>query len=241
MKGADGDDLFLVEGFDTAHDVVNGGNGFDRITGSVTDDVIRLHRFRGDNRVEMIDGGGGVDVIMGTDADDRLDFRETELRGIRHIDAGQGDDVVFGSIGDDVLFAGAGDDRFVGGSGNDTYVFGRGDGMDVIKDRDRTPNTDRLLFGDDIDMEQIWFRRVGDDLEVSVIGGDDQATIENWFEGAWNQIEEFRTADGQSLLNSEVDNLINAMAAFSPPGSGELSLTPDYREELLPVIAASWQ
>jgi hypothetical protein len=38
-----------------------------------------------------------------------------------------------------------------------------------------------------------------------------------------------------------VENLVQAMAAFSPPAAGETTLPPAYQTSLEPVIAANWQ
>jgi hypothetical protein len=42
-------------------------------------------------------------------------------------------------------------------------------------------------------------------------------------------------------LNTRVDQLVQAMAAFAPPGAGELDLSPQLRSDLEPVLAASWE
>ncbi len=50
------------------------------------------------------------------------------------------------------------------------------------------------------------------------------------------------TIAGNALpLNVVIYQLVQAMAAFAPPASGEFDLPVDYRAELEPVIAANWQ
>lgn len=44
-----------------------------------------------------------------------------------------------------------------------------------------------------------------------------------------------------SSLESQVQNLVDAMAAFSPPPPGQETLPPDYAATLNPVIVANWQ
>ena len=54
-------------------------------------------------------------------------------------------------------------------------------------------------------------------------------------------IEQFKTSDGRMLLDTQVENLVSAMASFAPPAAGQTSLSPDYESALAPTIAANWQ
>jgi Ca2+-binding RTX toxin-like protein len=74
-----------------------------------------------------------------------------------------------------------------------------------------------------------------------VIGTSDKLTINNWYSGNQYHVEQFKTADGHSLLDSQVENLVQAMAAFSPPAAGQTTLPSNYQTALQPVIAANWQ
>jgi hypothetical protein len=58
--------------------------------------------------------------------------------------------------------------------------------------------------------------------------------------GTAYHIEQFRTAEGRLLLDSKVDALVAAMAAFAPPAAGQTTLPPAYQTALSPVIASSW-
>jgi Ca2+-binding RTX toxin-like protein len=146
------------------------------------------------------------------------------------------------SAGSDSLDGGAGADILVGGAGNDTYRLGRGYGADLIRENDTTAgNTDVAEFLAGVSRDQIWLQRTGDDLMASIIGTSDRFTVENWYVGGANRVEQFRIADGSTLLESNVQNLVNAMAAFAPPAPGQETLPPDYAATLNPVIAANWQ
>ena len=95
-------------------------------------------------------------------------------------------------------------------------------------------------------MEQLWFREVGKgkntSLEVSVIGTDDKFIIDKWYAGSQYRVEQFKTADGdRTLMESQVQNLVDAMASFSPPSSGQTTLPENYQAALASVIAANWQ
>ncbi|WP_183144153.1 calcium-binding protein [Pseudomonas syringae] len=84
-------------------------------------------------------------------------------------------------------------------------------------------------------------------MEISVIGTADKVTISKWSfwgAGTWEKaqhIEQFRTHDGKVLLESQVDQLVGAMAAFAPPAPGNVSLPQNYQSSLNAVIASNWQ
>src|SRR5207249_4334184 len=110
------------------------------------------------------------------------------------------------------LDGGAGADTLAGGTGNDTYVVGRGYGAELVQENDATVgNTDVMSFLAGVADDQIWFRQVGNDLEVSIIGTSDKATVQSWYLGSAYHVEQFKTSDGHTLLDSKVQNLVNAM------------------------------
>ena len=147
-----------------------------------------------------------------------------------------------GGAGNDSLYGGGGTDLLMGGEGSDTYGFNRHDGADRIRESADLPgHADVLRFGADIAYDQIWFRRIDSDLEVSVTGSTDSMTIEGWYDDAAQRIERFQAGDGKVLLDSQVDNLVAAMAAFAPPPAGETVLQAAYQDALAPKLAANWQ
>ena len=186
---------------------------------------------------DTLQGLGGDDVLYGEDGEDTLRAGD----GADKLYGGAGDDALYGDAGDDILDGGAGNDIVQGGLGNDTYLFGRGDGIDRLTENDSTPgNTDMLQFAAGVSTDQLWFRRVGSNLEVSIIGSGDICTISQWYASDARHIEQFKTADGKMLLDSQVNNLVQAMAAFAPPAAGQTMLAADYQTALAPVLAANW-
>ncbi|MBI4755088.1 MAG: hypothetical protein HY778_06625 [Betaproteobacteria bacterium] len=173
-------------------------------------------------------GLAGDDALHGGDADDLLAGDE-------------GNDRLYGKSGRDTLMGGDGNDVLQGGLGGDTYLFGRGDGEDAWIENDASAGAvDVARFGSTVDFDHLWFRRSGKHLEVQVIGGGDKVVIQNWYSGSANRIERFE-AGGKALLDTQVDNLVQAMAAFAPPAAGQTTLPQNYHDALAPVIAANWQ
>lgn len=221
MAGLGGDDLYIV---DNPWDFVLefAGGGVDTVEASVSYQLpwyVENLTLTGSNAVN---GTGNFmnNVLIGNSAANTL----------------------LGLGGNDILIGGKGNDRMLGGTGNDLYLFGRGDGADTLIDCDLTSgNTDTLRFGADISAEQLWFSRTGNDLSVSVVGSQDTVSISNWYLGTAYHVERIEDGNGQVVLDSQVQNLVNAMAAFAPPAAGQTSLPTDYQASLAPVIAANWQ
>ena len=198
--------------------------------------------------IERAVGGAFGDHITGSSAANELFGRG----GNDSLFGGAGNDTLWGGVGDDTLSGGTGDDVLVGSYGNDTYVLGRGDGSDVVRENARggdgwwfdnptVGNTDVVQFGAGISADQIWLARSGDDLVASVIGTPDQLVVENWYLGGDNRVEQFRTDAGNVLVEGQVQNLVNAMAAFAPPAQGVTTLPAAYAAQLDALIAANWQ
>ena len=205
----------------------------DTLSGTIAADTIN-----GGAGDDSLDGAAGNDILNGGEGNDSL-FGEV---GADRLIGGAGHDYLVGGDGADTLDGGSGNDVLNGGAGNDTYVFGRGAGLDVISDYDTTAgNTDAFSVGKGVAANQLWFRQAGSDLEISIIGTTDKSTISNWYSGSTFHVEQFKTSDGKTLLDSQVDALVSAMAAFAPPAAGQTTLPANYQTVLNPVIAANWK
>jgi len=258
MAGGTGNDTYVV---DSTGDVVTelGGEGTDLVQASVhyilTAQVENLtlttaaalngtgnllnNVLTGNAAANVLTGAGGNDTLYGLGGNDMLYGSYT---GADVLHGGDGNDALNGLYGNDTLYGGVGNDTLDGSYGSDTYQFGRGDGLDRILESDNTTTSvDTLQLSARISREQVWWRKSGNDLEMSIIGTTDKVTIQNWYAGKANHIEQFRTADGKVLLDTQVDQLVNAMAAFAPPAAGQAALSAAYQTALNPVIAANWK
>lgn len=178
---------------------------------------------------DTVSAGNGDDVIYGYAGDDV-------------IDGGSGVDNLFGGEGNDSLGGGAGNDQLDGGAGSDTYLMGAGAHNDVIDNYDFTgADNDKVLFGAGIGEDQIWFQRVGQDLQLTLIETNDTLTVRSWYVDAAYHVDSFNLGNGKQLLEGQVDALVSAMAAFSPPAAGQTTLPANYQTTLNPVIAANWR
>lgn len=192
-------------------------------------ELMALQRTDGTLDDDVLTGASGSDLLVGADGNDSLSGEA-------------GNDILFGNNGNDLLDGGSGNDTLNGGAGNDTYLFGRGYDSDTIVENDEIAgNADVARFMEDIATDQLWFRQVDNNLEVSIVGTMDTLIIRNWYDGEQHHVEQFETADNKVLLDSQVDALVSAMASFAPPASGQTTLPPEYQAALAPVIAASWQ
>jgi len=219
MLGGAGDDSYFVN---VASDVVteNANEGTDTINSAVTWTLGNNVENLALTGTAAINGTGNAlaNTLVGNSAANTLT-------------GGEGADTYWGAAGNDAL-------TDTSTTSADVYRFGRGDAQDTLRD---SGGSDRLEFLSGIASDQIWLRRVGSDLEVSVIGTADRMLVNNWYGSTANRIETMRTSGGSQLLDSSVQALVNAMAAFAPPALGQTTLLPDYRSALGATITANWQ
>jgi Ca2+-binding RTX toxin-like protein len=232
------------------NDVLNGGASADALVGGLDNDVYIVDNMS-DIVIEAMEEG--VDQVNASVSHalaanvENLMLTGGSISGTGNvldnvITGTTGNNTLTGNAGSDTLDGKAGTDLLVGGAGGDTYLFGRGYGRDTARENDATPGaTDAARFLAGIAADQIWLRHVGNNLEASIIGTTDKLTLENWYLGSSYHIEQFKTADGKLLLDSRVENLVQAMAAFAPPAAGQTTLPPTHQDILAPMIAANWQ
>ena len=195
MRGLDGDDVLIGNDGD---DQLYGGAGANTLIGgkgndgyyvdSVLDRIIELPG-EGADRVEAtvsftlpenvenlmlrgdqaIDGTGndGANIMLGNSA-------ANTLRG------GRGNDTLNGMGGNDIL---------MGGLGGDRYLFSTDFGQDRIVETESDPGDLDVAVFSGVNFDQLWFRRAGDHLEVSVIGTQNRVTVESWYVGAQHHVE----------------------------------------------------
>lgn len=238
LSGAEGDDF------------LDGGLGADTLVGGLGNDIYVVES-SGDVVTES--ANQGIDTVLssrtytlGSNVENLTLTGSSAINGTGNTLANilQGNSAVNSlraGAGNDTLRGGLGNDQLLGGTGNDSYLFARGDGADVLSENDATAgNRDKLIF-EGVNHDQLWFRTVGNNLEVSVIGTSDKVTVSNWNLGSARHVEQIIASDGLALNDSNVANLINAMAAFAPPAAGQGELSPSYHAALDSVIAANWQ
>ncbi|WP_159588743.1 calcium-binding protein [Hydrogenophaga sp. BPS33] len=233
IHGNGGNDTINGEG---ANDYLDGGDGNDNINAGEGSDVV----FGGAGN-DSINGAGGNDWIDGGDGNDAI----TDTAGANTLRGGVGNDTLHGR---GMFEGGQGDDALSASDSwsADTYIFNLGDGRDTITEWGVNHSMgyagydDTLQFGQGIAHDQLWFSRDGNDLDVTLMGSSEGVVIKDWYASPYRQVEQFQAADNQVLLASQIDALVQAMAAFSPPPPGQTTLTPALQSALAPVIAANW-
>jgi Ca2+-binding RTX toxin-like protein len=204
----------------------------DSLVGSGMNDI--LYGYDG---ADAMGGNGGADVLYGGSGNDTLSGHD----GNDMLFGGIGDDYLYGGTGDDVLDGGSGNDTLSGEVGNDTYVLNSGYGNDVIREYDSTAgNADTVQFG--FNPLDLILNKSGNNLEIQVNNSTDKVTVQNWYSGSAYHTEVFKTADGKKLLDTQVDQLIQAMASFcSTNGMTWSQAIQQKPTETQAILATYWQ
>jgi Ca2+-binding RTX toxin-like protein len=142
--------------------------------------------------------------------------------------------------GSDMLRGGQGNDTVNGGGGNDIFQFGRGEGQDLVQDNNGT--ADKILYDAGINPLDLVISRQANDLRLTIHGSSDQITVQNWYTSSVNRTETIQAGNGQTLLSTRVDQLIQAVAQFTT----DTGLSWDQGivqqpDAVQTVLAASWQ
>lgn len=245
-----GDDLLRFKEDVAFADVMIAEDGKDLVfTIKDSGDKITLQQWKSGNSSYPFNLEFGDGLTFTTD---ELDMREKiagggnpTVRGSNFSDRLYGDDRdnhIIGKSSNDIIDGGLGNDLLEGMEGDDTYQFTAGWGQDTIIENDMTAgNVDTIAFGSGLLPSDLMFNRVGDDLIVSQIGLANTITISDWYLGEADQTEVFRTSDGSTLLNTQVEQLIQEMAAFNAEsGLDWVHAVQERPEEVQVILAANW-
>lgn len=225
---------------------LTGGEGADtlRYTGTTVATLTLTSLVTNTERVEIADAAGN---LTGTAAIN-VNAAAVTSNGMALV-GNNGANVLTGTSQGDTLIGNAGNDQLRGGVGGDTYQINRGDGQDRISENDNTAgNNDRLLYDATINPQDLVLSRQVNDLRIALHGTTDTVTIQGWYaDPAAAQIETIRAGNGQELANAQVDQLIQAMAAFTAQtglswdaaaGGGG---TPQQQTDFQSILAANWR
>jgi hypothetical protein len=101
-------------------------------------------------------------------------------------------------------------------------------------------DSDTLVLGG-VSHDRLWFSQHDNDLMISVIGKHESITVAGWFDAPDSHIGTLQTADGFSISDAGMDQLVQAMSAFPVPGSGHSHHFQAEADALAPVLASNWQ
>lgn len=153
-------------------------------------------------------------TLMGTAGDDYLyaNFdQNAQILGYG------GSDTVVGSDLNDFLVGGRGDDTIEGGAGDDVYYYSLGDGSDYIANYDDTPRVDserndRILFAEDISLNDIEIRKNDIDLEILILPTGDIIRVGfhfyNWDGEYHSEISAIEFSDGLRITPGMIRGIL---------------------------------
>jgi hypothetical protein len=141
--------------------------------------------------------------------------------------------------GDDTIYGGEGDDTLSGGAGSDAYVYIAGDGHDMIIEAERANDIDELVLAGGLTPADVEVLRLGErDLLLAVPGGS--ILISGFF-------SQVGGAGGPGIERVVFDHApawtrkdIEQRAAEEPPLVLLEGLPPDLIPDVLPDMLAGW-
>ncbi|WP_426455055.1 calcium-binding protein [Paenibacillus sp. S-38] len=223
--GDGGNDQFAVSGI---YNVYKGGNGEDTLT------AVNYSSLEG----TAILGEGGNDTIQTAEHGDG---------GYNRFDGGAGQDTLTSALGFSELFGGSGNDVLTtlgsssnnwlsGGQGEDRYVVGSVLGSSLVADYGNKGEQDTLVFAD-LGRDDLSLSRDGANLVFEADG--QELIVDRFFVNGSYRIERFELADGTVWTDSDVEKIIQAMAAApASGGAGEAAEAAGSAQELSLLLAA---
>ncbi|WP_343742762.1 beta strand repeat-containing protein [Herbaspirillum huttiense] len=218
--GDGADNIYLGNG----NDQVSAGNGNDQVYGGSGNSQVSLGNGNstvslgdGNNKISLGDGNNVVDLGNGNNV----------------LSVGNGNNTINlnGNAGSDILILGNGADT-VSSSGS-TQDYQLGSGQYVINNWSGQDNITLTTAN----ASQLWFQQQNGDLDITVLGSNESVKLTNWFYGS--AASSITTADGATIDDATVANLVQAMAAFSPPSPGQTSYTAAEQSAIEPLLASS--
>ncbi|SEA83603.1 Ca2+-binding protein, RTX toxin-related [Desulfuromusa kysingii] len=213
------------------NDILFGGDGIDLLNGNDGDDTLV-----GGDGYDLLVGGNGSDTLFGDDGWDSLNGNS----GDDALVGGDGNDLLLGGSGNDRLWGDQGNDILNGSTGDDTYTFNLGDGSDILCD---FLGTDKITFAADVIKEEIAFLKTGTTMKIGY-GTDDLITMNSYSDSeTGNRIETITLADGSTMTDADINQLIQEMSAYATTEGISLDSLDNVRqdEQLMTMIADSWQ
>ena len=129
------------------------------------------------------------------------------------------------------------------GNTNNTYLATTGSGQIPIAAQASAGAANDLDFTGGITDQNLWFLQSGNNLQIDILGTNTNVTVNNWFSGGSNQLQEI-TAGGLKI-DSQISQLVQAMATYSAsqsgfdPTSSSVSAVPN-DSGLQATLASSW-
>ena len=169
---------------DLGNDSLIGHTGNDRLLGSDGNDTLQ-----GKADDDFLDGGAGEDSLFGNNGNDFLQgsLGDDTLRGDRGEDTliggsgndnlvgGSKNDLLQGQSNDDFLDGADGLDTLIGGKGSDRFFLRVGAGTDTILDFEQ--DIDKLVLGQNLNLEQLSLVANGNDTEIQVIATNEVIAV----------------------------------------------------------------
>lgn len=219
----DGNNVIHSEGSSTT---ITGGDGNNAITGSGT--FAKINSGHGDNIIRS--SGSMAKICLGNGDNDIIDsgtMSEVTTRNGNNIITSSGDmsTVSVGDGDNDITISGSMSDLMVGHGVNDVEFNG---------------DMGTLYFGSDIRPDSLWFQQQGPDLQISVTGSGQQVNLHNWYASEHERPSRIVSGDNNTLFDSDVERLVQAMASFAAPASAHSTFFDAARQNPEPVLAANW-
>ncbi|SIT42325.1 Hemolysin-type calcium binding protein related domain (fragment) [Paraburkholderia ribeironis] len=230
--------LQLGTGISTSSITVKGTSTSIVLTDGITGDQITL-----DNEMDIVNNSGVQKVQFA----DGTVWTKQKLQQMATIGT-TGNDTLYGTTGADVFDGKGGNDIEYGYGGNDVYTLQQGYGLLTIYNgtSSNIAAAGELLIKN-VDPNEIWLQRVGNNLQVDVMGTKTEATIENWFSYSYSQLAEVAVSGGASgnmVLDTQINQLIQAMATFTanhpgfdPTSSANPTITDP---TVLTLVSSTW-